>query len=144
MELVTKIDSIMQEIQKDRGKPKNNATAATRMTTSATTTARTTTTSATMAPVTPTNANMINGMALASPTHATTTVAAPLNPTIDMMFAGLFGLTGCEAEKRNLSGNKRGTCRFKRRTKSYPIDIMKACYHRGRQHEPSPCNWRIC
>jgi hypothetical protein len=27
MELVTKIDSIMQEIQKDRGKPKNNATA---------------------------------------------------------------------------------------------------------------------
>ena len=97
MELVTKIDSIMQEIQKDHGKQKNNATAATRMTTSATTTAGTMTTSAMTAPATPTNT--INGMALASPTRATTIAAAPLNPTNDMMFAALFGLTDAEKKK---------------------------------------------
>jgi hypothetical protein len=71
MELVAKIDFIMQEIQKDRGKQKSNATAATRTTTSATTTTGTTTTSAMTAPATPTNTNTINGMALASPTLAT-------------------------------------------------------------------------
>jgi hypothetical protein len=99
MELVTKIDYIMQEIQNDRGKPRNNATAATRMTTSAMITTRTMTTSAMAAPATPTNTNTANGMALASPTHATIIAEAPLNPINDMMFAGLSGLTDVENKK---------------------------------------------
>jgi hypothetical protein len=38
-------------------------------------------------------------MAFVSPTCATTTAAAPLNPTNDMMFAGLFGLIDAEKKK---------------------------------------------
>jgi hypothetical protein len=61
------------------------------MTTSAMTIRRTKTISASTTLATPTNANKADEMALASPTHATTAAAAPLNPTNDMMFAGLFG-----------------------------------------------------
>jgi hypothetical protein len=100
MEVVTKMDLIMQEIQKDSGKPRNNATAAaTRMTTLATLTTGIMTTSATTLPATLKNTNTINGTALASPTCAATTAAAPLSPTNDMMFAGLFGLTDAEKKK---------------------------------------------
>jgi hypothetical protein len=109
IELVTKMDLIMQEIQKDRGKPRNNATAATRMPTLATTTAGITTTSATTPPATPTNTNTINVTALASPTCAATTAAAPLNPTNDMMFAGLFGLTDAEIRQETREGPTKNT-----------------------------------
>jgi hypothetical protein len=79
MELVKKIDYVMQEIQKDRGsRPKSNVTAVTRIVAPATTNPAMTT--------------------LATMTLARVTPATPLNPTNDIMFAGLFGLN--DAEKR--------------------------------------------
>jgi hypothetical protein len=80
MELVKKIDSVMQEIQKDRGsRPKSNVTTAvTKVATAMTNPA--TTTLATMTPAT------------------TSPATSSLNPTNDIMFAGLFGLN--DAEKR--------------------------------------------
>jgi hypothetical protein len=79
IELVKKIDSDMQEIQKYRGsQPKSNVTAVT-----------------TVAPATTNPATTT----LAMMTLATTTPATPLNPTNDIMFAGLFGLNDAEKKK---------------------------------------------
>jgi hypothetical protein len=57
-------------------------------------------------------------------TLATTTPATPLNPSNDIMFAGLFGLNDAE-KRKSVRKQERDyekydkRCRFKRRIKSY-------------------------
>jgi hypothetical protein len=100
MELETKVDCFMLDIQKDPGKPKKQCYCHNKNDNFSDDYCRNNDNfSNDRSGDSGTNTNMINGMALALPTCATTTPAAPLNPTNDMMFAGLFRLIDAQKKK---------------------------------------------